>query len=90
MEDQKINAHDHLQQHCRMLGHRVPFEFCRSMNNHLPCNKILDCWKNILPIDEFIRQNFTDNEMATFLAPAKPKLVQIYEIMKKAENSGKK
>jgi hypothetical protein len=90
MEDQKINVHDHLQQHCRMLGHRVPFKYCRSMNTHLPCNKILECWKNILPIDKFIRQNFTDNEMATFLEPAKPKLEQIYEIMKKAENSGKK
>jgi hypothetical protein len=57
------------------------------MNTHLPCNKILDCWKNILPIDEFIRQNYSDDEMATFLAPAKPKLVQIYELMKKAGDS---
>jgi len=28
----------------------------------------------------------TDDERATFLAPAKPKLVQIYELMKKAEH----
>jgi hypothetical protein len=90
MENQKIDAQDHLQQHCRMLGHRIPFEYCRSMNSNLPCNKILDCWKNILPIDKFLRQNFTDDEMAIFLAPAKPKLAQIYEMMKKAEKSGDK
>ena len=84
MADPKIDAHDHLQLHCRSLGHRVPFEYCRSMNSNLPCNKILECWKNILPIDKFIRQHFTDNEMATFLTPTKPKLVQIFELMKKA------
>lgn len=87
MEDQKNDAHDHLQLHCRSLGHRVPFEYCRSMNTNLPCNKILECWKNIVPIDKFIRQNYTNNEMATFLAPTKPKLVQIFESMKKAEDS---
>jgi hypothetical protein len=87
MEDQKIDAHDHRQQHCRSLGHRVPFEYCRSMNTNLPCNKILECWKNIFPIDQFIRQNFTDNEIAAFLAPTKPKLVQIFELMKKAGDS---
>lgn len=90
MEDQKIDAHDHHQQHCRMLGHRVPFEYCRSMNSNLPCNKILDCWDNILPIDKFIRQNYTNDEMAAFLAPAKPKLIQIYELMKKAGDSERK
>jgi hypothetical protein len=87
MEDQKIDAHDHLQQHCRSLGHRVPFEYCRRMNTDLPCNKILDCWKNMLSIDKFIRQNFTDDEIAAFLAPTKPKLVQIFELMKKAGDS---
>ena len=84
MAEQKIDAHDHLQQHCRSLGHRVPFKYCRSVNSNLPCNKILECWKNIMPIDNFIRQHFTDIEMAAFLAPTKPKLVQIFELMKKA------
>jgi hypothetical protein len=90
MVNRIIDAHDHLQQHCRSLGHRVPFEYCRSMNTNFPCNKILDCWKNILPIDNFLRQNFTEDELASLLAPAKPKLVQIYDLMKKAENSGNK
>ncbi len=90
MVNHRIAAHDHLRQHCRMLGHRVPFEYCRSMNANLPCNKILDCWKDIVPIDIFIRENFTDDEIAIFLAPPKPKLTQIYELMKLAEKSGDK
>lgn len=90
MVNHNIDALDHLQQHCRSLGHRVPFEYCRSMNTNLPCNKILDCWRDIMPIDEYIHENFTEDEMAIFLAPAKPKLAQIYEMMKKAEKSGDK
>lgn len=90
MDNQKIDAHDHLQQHCRSLGHKVPFEYCRSMNTNFPCKKILDCWKDIVPIDVFIRENYTDDEIGIFLAPAKPKLAQIYELMKKAKNSGVK
>ncbi len=84
MEDQKIGTHDHLLQHCRMLGHRVPFEYCRSMNTNLPCSKILYCWKNILPIDAFIRQNYSDDEIAFCFKGPPPKLVQIYEFMRKA------
>ncbi|UCE41511.1 MAG: hypothetical protein JSV17_00530 [Candidatus Aminicenantes bacterium] len=87
MANQKMDTHDQLQQHCRSLGHRVPFEYCRSMNTNLPCNKILACWKNILPIDEFISKHYTENEMSVFLAPTKPKLIQIFDLMKKAGDS---
>jgi hypothetical protein len=85
MGNHKIDSYDHLQQHCRSLGQRVPFEYCRSMNINLPCNKICECWKKIVPAEEFIRVNYTEEEKAIFLAPAKSKLVQIYELMKKAE-----
>lgn len=89
MEDRKINVHDHLQRYCSSLGHKVPFEYCRRMNASLPCTKILDCWKNIFPVNEFIKQNYTVDEIASIFEPAKPKLVQIFELMKKAEESVK-
>ncbi len=89
MEDQKIDVHDHLQQGCRMLGHEVLFEYCRRMNSSLPCNRVLDCWKNTFAVNEFIRLNYTNDEIAIFLTPAKPKLVQIFELMKKAEENVK-
>jgi hypothetical protein len=89
MEDQKIDIHDHLQQHCRMLGHKVPFEYCRRMNSSLPCSKILDCWKNIFPVNEFIKQNYSEDEIALIFKPVQPKLVQIFELMKKAKENVK-
>ena len=88
MGARKIDIHDKLQQHCRSLGHRVPFQYCRRMNLNLPCHRLCDCWENTVPVREFIRLNYTDEERASFFAPAKPKLAQIYELMKKAESSG--
>ncbi len=54
---------DELKDYCRMLGHHVPFKYCRTANNGIPCAKILDCNFERLPIQEFIDSNYTDEEM---------------------------
>ncbi len=59
------------------------------MNASLPCTRIIDCWKNIIPVNEFIGQNYTADEIALIYEPAQPKLVQIFELMKKAEENVK-
>jgi len=87
MVNQKIDAYDHIQQYCRMLGHKVPFAYCRSMNSKLPCRNTLDCWKNIFAIEEFVDLHFSKEEISFFLEPPKPKLAQIFEIMTKAKES---
>jgi len=87
MVDQKIDSHDFIQQYCRMLGHRVPFAYCRRMNSDLPCRNTLDCWKNVFAVEDFINFFYSQEEISQFLEPPKPKLTQIYEIMKKAKKS---
>ncbi len=84
MVDQKIDIHDHIRFYCRLLGHKVSFSYCRTMYASLPCGNILDCWKNILPVKEFVQQHYTDDEIALFLRPSKPKLIQLYDLMIKA------
>lgn len=86
----KIDSHDHIQQYCRMLGHKVPFAYCRSMNDDLPCGNTLDCWKNVFAVDDFVSRFYTKEEIALFLVPPKPKLTQIYEIMTKAKKTSPK
>jgi hypothetical protein len=90
MVNHRIEAHDHIQQYCRMLGHRVSFAYCRKMNSALPCRNTLDCWKNIFEVEEFIQNFYSEEEIALFLEPPKPKLAQIYEIMTKAKKPSPK
>lgn len=87
MVDPKIVAYDHIQQYCRMLGHKVPFAYCRSMNTKLPCRNVLECWKNIFAITEFVDRHYSKEEISFFLQPPKPKLAQIFEIMTEAKES---
>jgi hypothetical protein len=85
-----IETHDHIQQYCRMLGHKVAFSYCRKMNNELPCRNALDCWKNIFAVEEFIQNFYSEEEIARFLEPPKPKLAQIYDLMIQAKKTTSK
>lgn len=84
MVEKKREAKDQLQQYCRSLGHRVPFEYCRTMNADLPCRSVMDCWQSVFPVEEFIRNQYSEEEIKTFLHPGKPKILQIYDFLLKA------
>ncbi|NIM89393.1 MAG: hypothetical protein GTO17_00410 [Candidatus Aminicenantes bacterium] len=86
----KIDANDHLQQYCHLLGHKVSFAYCRSVNSNLPCRAIIGCWKNIFAVEEFVDKIYSKEEIASFLKPSQPKLVQIYDLMIKARKKGSK
>jgi hypothetical protein len=89
MVEKKREAKDQLQLYCRSLGHRVPFEYCRTMNSALPCRSVLDCWQSVFPVEEFIRNFYSEEEIKAFLQPAKPKILQIYDSLLKAEEHKK-
>ncbi|MGD2295493.1 MAG: hypothetical protein PVF22_06620 [Candidatus Aminicenantes bacterium] len=90
MVKKNIKVHDFRQQYCRSLGHRVPFEYCRSMNSELPCRSTLDCWKDIFPVEDFIQNYYSKEEIQFFLQPPKPKILQIYDSMIKSSKSDDK
>lgn len=69
---------------CAMLGHQVPFEYCKECNDSLPCRKILDCWSHEIDVRKYLEENYTPEEIMQILSPPKPKLLQIIEIAKKA------
>jgi hypothetical protein len=84
-----IAQYDALEIRCRLLGHQVPFRYCRSSNIDLPCRKIMDCWWERLEIEPYLREHFTPDELnRTVFAKPKSKIVSLVELIEKAKGDG--
>ncbi len=72
-----------------MLGHDIPFRYCRTMREGLPCAKIFDCWFEILPIMDFVEEHYSEEEQKQIVAPPKSRITSIAEILAKAAKNKK-
>ena len=73
-----------------MLGHEVPFSYCRAPARHLPCGKVLDCWYEAFDVEGFLRAHFTEAEISEILRPRQDKMVTLVELIERAlRNSSK-
>jgi hypothetical protein len=71
---------------CPQLGHLVPFSYCRSENQGLPCVKTLDCWYDVFLVEDHLREALSEEEWERFLrTPSKPKMVALLESIEAAE-----
>ena len=70
-----------------MLGHEVPFSYCRSPAAELPCRKIFDCWWETFDVEGFIREHFSPEQIRKILAPSKPKTATIVDLIEKARKA---
>ncbi len=71
---------------CPRLGHEIYFSYCRQENLGLPCFKILDCWFPYFKVEEYLREDLTDQEWQdVFAAPGKPKIVSLLESIEAAK-----
>ncbi len=68
-----------------MLGHFLTFDYCRSVNDGVPCGKVLDCWFQHFPIQNFIDENYTAEEQEKIFTPQKPKILSLSEILEQAQ-----
>ncbi|OKY75907.1 MAG: hypothetical protein BM485_06125 [Desulfobulbaceae bacterium DB1] len=84
------DQYDKKEGYCRMLGHVLPFHYCRTMNEGLPCGKILDCWFARLPIREFVDTHYSDEERERIFQPPKAKMVSLVEIIENARKQAAK
>ena len=82
-----IHANDDRTRRCPMLGHEVPFRYCRAPAAQLPCRRIFDCWWEAFDVDSFIRAHFTAEQIAAILAPPQPKMATLVELIDKARRS---
>ncbi|MBN2297515.1 MAG: hypothetical protein JXM72_02920 [Deltaproteobacteria bacterium] len=83
------SKYDDLTARCPMLGHPVPFHYCRDSVGEMPCRKILDCWHERFDVHSYLREIYSEEEIGMIVSPPKPKLLQIIELARKARgNSG--
>ena len=81
-----IDEHDQRQGYCRMLGHRLSFGYCRLLRDGMPCHKVLDCWFEQFPVQDFIEQHYTQEQIRAFLTPPEPKMQTLLELIEEAKN----
>lgn len=82
-----VDEHDECTQRCRMLGHPVPFGYCRALPEGRPCRLIVDCWQGHFDVNAFLHEHFTPEQIETIQAPPKPKLTSILELIEQAKKA---
>ena len=83
-----IEKHDELVIRCPQLGGEVPFRYCRTVQENLPCRRVMVCWEFRIEISKFLSQNYSADEIQHALAPpAKTRLDTILELIEKAKQT---
>ena len=72
--------------YCRRLGHWLNFSYCRQEKDGLPCLKIMDCWFEKLSIEDFLKENYKEEEISYLFKPSKQKITSIIELIEQAKN----
>jgi hypothetical protein len=81
-----IEEYDGLIIRCPMLGGEVPFRYCRTLNDELPCRKIIICWEYRMEIGKFLGDHYSIDQIEKALAPpTKTRLETILELIEKAK-----
>jgi hypothetical protein len=75
---------------CPRLGHQIHFSYCRSENMGSPCFKILDCWFNHFPVEEYLREDLGPEEWNGLIEkPPRSKVLSLMELIEQAKEAGK-
>lgn len=81
-----IEEYDALILRCPQLGGEVPFKYCRTLNEDLPCRRIVVCWEFRLEIAKFLSEHYSIDQIELALAsPTKTRLETILELVDKAK-----
>ena len=81
-----IAEHDSLIIYCPQLGGEVPFKYCRTMNEDLPCRRMMVCWEFRMEISKFLAEHYSIDQIQRALAPpTKTRLDTILELIEKAK-----
>jgi hypothetical protein len=85
-----ITAHDGRRRRCPMLGHEVPFGYCRAPGRELPCRRVVDCWWEAFDVESFLRAHFSEEDLREMLAPPQHKVLSLVELIEQARKSARK
>jgi hypothetical protein len=72
--------------YCPQLGGEIPFRYCRTVNEDLPCRKIMVCWEFRIDIAKFLGEHYSIDQVQSALAPSsKTRIDTILELIEKAK-----
>jgi hypothetical protein len=81
-----IEEYDTLIIHCPQLGGEVPFHYCRTVNEDLPCGRMMVCWEFRIEISKFLGDHYSIDQIQKALTPStKTRLETILELIEKAK-----
>jgi len=81
-----IEEHDALITRCPQLGGEIPFKYCRTVNEDLPCQKIIICWEFRIEIGKFLNAHYSFEQIQRALAPpSKTRMETLIELIEKAK-----
>lgn len=81
------DAHDACEQRCRMLGHPVPFNYCRQLPEGRPCRLLVECWQGHFDVMAYLDKHCSREQIEALLAPPKPKLTSLVELIERAKRA---
>jgi len=85
-----ISHHDGRRRRCLMLGHDVPFAYCRAPGSEIPCRRVFDCWWETFDVEAFVRAHYSEADVAKTLAPRQDKTATIVELIERARKAAEK
>jgi len=81
-----IEAHDPLNIRCPQLGGEVPFRYCRTVNEGIPCWRIFFCWEFRMDISKFLSEQYSIEQLQwVFTPPSKTKVETILELIERVK-----
>ncbi|MBS3919877.1 MAG: hypothetical protein KG012_13420 [Deltaproteobacteria bacterium] len=81
-----IEEYDALIIYCPQLGGEIPFRYCRTLNEDLPCRKIIVCWEFRIEISKFLGEHYSMEQIQHALTPpTKTRMDTILELIEKAK-----
>jgi len=70
-----------------MLGHEIPFGYCRSPASPTPCRNVVGCWKHAFDVEGFLRTHVAADQLAAMQAPRKDKAATLVELIQRARRT---
>ncbi|NNG01325.1 MAG: hypothetical protein HKM93_18180 [Desulfobacteraceae bacterium] len=75
---------------CPRLGHMIDFLYCQTEKGRLPCFKILDCWHEHFPVEQYLKQTLTSEQWdAVISRPQEPKMLSLLQLIEDAKKRNK-
>jgi hypothetical protein len=80
-----IESFDSLGIRCVKLGGPVTFEYCRKLNDGLPCASVTGCWAGRFDIAAFLESNYSPEQLSRVLTQRRGRLDLIADAVERAK-----